>query len=172
MTNGSHSVNNASKIRSQKKAAPQCSHVQALMCLSRLSAVQCFLHSLHCTSRVTSGNHSLPHGWNLQSRHYVASKHHPKTLYFCIFPGNLGSSKITSRFWRLPLRALLLMALQGRFHSLMAWSQMAINVLGGCKLTFPPKRKRIQDSQIQKNTPTPLDQPTLYDLVLSFFKTL
>jgi len=45
---------------------------------------------------------------------------------------------------------------------------MAINVLQvGAVDVSPPKKKR--DSQIQENAQHILDQPTLYDLVLSFF---
>lgn len=147
MTNGSHSVKNASKIRShKKKAAAQCSHVQALMCFSRLSAVQCFLHSLHCTSRLTSGNHSLPPSWLESPITTVRSKQtsHQK-LCTSAFSQEIWGAQKSRSFWRLPLRALLLMALQGRFHSLMAWSQMAQRA-GTVLWTFPPKKKGIPRS--------------------------
>ena len=143
----------------KKKAAAQCSHVQALMCFSRLSAVQCFLHSLHCTSRVTSGNHDLPHGWNLnlQSRLYVANI--TQTLYFCIFPGNLGGSKITGSFGAFRWGHFFLWLFKD--VSTRWWPEAnGVNVLGGCCGRFPPKKKR--DSQIQENAPTPLDQPTVW----------
>lgn len=151
--NGSHSVKNASKIRSQKKGgAIQCSHVQALMCLSKLSAVQCFLHSLHCTSRVTSGNHDLPHGWNLQSRH-LASKHHPKTLYFCIFTGNLGSSTITGAFGAFRWGHFFLWLFKDVSTRWWPEAQMAINVLQvGAVDVSPPKKKGIPRSKKMPNT--------------------
>lgn len=147
----------------QKKAAAQCSHVQALMCFSRLSAVQCFLHSLHCTSRLTSGNHSLPHSWNLQSRRYVASKHHPKTLYFCIFPGNLGSSKITE---------LLAPSVEGTssygssrtFPLVDGLKPNGATCWDGAVDVSPPKKR---DSQIPNAQHLWINQQ--YDLVLSSF---
>lgn len=146
------------------------------MCFSKLSALQCFLHSLHCTSRLRSGHHSLPHGFSPITT--VRSKHNQNSVLLQIL--EIWGAQKSRSFWFGFTMTILRKNNGGTFR----WGHFFLWLFKDVSTRWQPEangatcsdgavdvsqnKKGFQDLQC----PTHLDQPSMTWWFLFFWKTV